>query len=130
MVRAYNTKQRETILSVIKKQTKDFSIKELHEKLGGEIGLTTVYRMVDQLASEGVLVKTMSESGVLYQYVEPCEKKDHFYLKCDKCGTMSHVDCEQVEGLSKHIFEEHGFKPIDSHVVINGVCKKCIKGGE
>ena len=52
MKRAYNTKQREVILLAIKKQTKGFLVKDLYEQLGGKIGLSTIYRMVDALAND------------------------------------------------------------------------------
>ena len=127
MNRAYNTKQREVILLAIKKQTKGFLVKDLYEQLGGKIGLSTIYRMVDALADEGVLIKMTTSGGVLYQYAAPCNEADHFYLKCDECGEMTHVDCGHVRGLSQHIASAHGFRPAESHVVINGICKKCIK---
>jgi Fur family ferric uptake transcriptional regulator len=130
MAGIYNTKQRELVLSAIKMQKKGFLVKDLSRQLRGKIGLTTIYRAVDSLLEEGCLVKLSDENGACYQYIEPCHANGHIYLKCNKCGEMAHVDCEHVRGLSQHIVGEHGFLPSESHVVVNGICKKCIKREE
>ncbi len=123
----YNTKQREMLLTAIKYMRRSFSAQELHAQLNGEIGLTTVYRLVEKLAEEGVLIKTTRDNMSEYQYIEPCENEDHFYLKCNRCGEMKHVDCERVQGLTEHIAHEHGFELTNSHIVINGICAQCKK---
>ena len=125
----YNTRQRELVIATIKKMHHGFCAKELYTKLDGQIGLTTIYRLVEKLANEGILIKTTTEDNVAeYQYLAPCENEDHFFLKCTRCGKMKHVDCERIQGLTKHIAHEHNFAPTNSHIVINGLCKRCQKG--
>lgn len=124
----YNTRQRETILAAIKNQKKGFTVKELAQDLSIKIGLTTIYRFVEKLADEGVLYRTLLKDNTTeYQYLEPCQNTDHFYLKCDKCGELEHVDCKKIQGLTKHIINEHHFRPMNAQIVINGICAKCAK---
>lgn len=123
----YNTKQKDIILSIIKKQKKEFTIKDIYNSLDGVVGLTTIYRLVDRLVLDGVLNKTIeSDNTTYYQYLEKCDNENHFYLRCDKCGDMIHVDCDCIDELSNHIKNEHKFKLNRGKVIINGICDKCI----
>ena len=121
----YNTKQKSKIIDLIKNEKGSFVIKDLYAKLNEEIGLTTIYRLVDKLVLEGMIVKEISKDNITsYRYLEKCDKENHFYLKCENCGEVKHVDCDCIEELSKHIKDEHRFN-LTNHVIINGVCKKC-----
>ena len=126
MSETYNTKPRQKVLALIKKQAKDLTAKSSYEELGGEIGLTTIYRFIESLEAEGIILKVSQENTTArYQYVEPCEDKDHFYLKCEKCGKLEHVDCEKMHGLAEHIAKEHHFSLAQTHIIINGRCAEC-----
>ena len=124
----YNTKQKEKILNIIKKEKKDFTIKEIHEKLN-DVGLTTIYRLVDKLVEEKRISKTIVNNITVYHYLEECEHDNHFYLKCDKCGSLIHIDCDCIDDLSKHILKEHSFILNKENIFINGICNKCKKRG-
>ena len=45
----YNTKQKEMVLDLIKTKTREFTVKDLYLELNKEIGLKTIYRLVDKL---------------------------------------------------------------------------------
>ena len=125
---SYKTKQKDLIMNEIIKQNHEFTIKDIYEKLSNEVGLTTIYRLVDRLVKEGILNKTISKENITYyQYLERCNHKNHFYLKCEKCGSMIHVDCDCIEELTNHILNNHKFKLTREHIIINGVCKNCAK---
>ena len=128
---SYNTKQKDLIINVIKKQKHEFTIKDIYKELNEKVGLTTIYRLVDKLINDNVLKKYISRDNVTYyQYLKECNKENHFYLKCDKCGELIHVDCDCVGDLSSHIFNKHKFKLNEKNIIINGVCEKCIKKGK
>ena len=125
---SYNTKQKDLILKVIKTREREFTIKDIYNEVKDKTGLTTIYRLVDRLAEEGELNKYIGKDNVTYyNYLEKCDKKNHFYLKCELCGSMIHVDCDCIEDLSKHILKNHKFKPTNEHIIINGICDSCIK---
>ena len=122
----YKTKQKEIIQENLKKIGKDFTIKELYEKCKEEIGLTTVYRYVDKLVEEKMIKKIIKQDGkTYYQYLEECEKENHFYLKCENCEKMIHIDCDCIEELSSHILKHHQFQTNKKNIIIEGLCKKC-----
>ncbi len=124
----YNTKQKELILKIIKKQNKEFTVKDIYEEVKDKTGLTTVYRLIDRLVEEGVIAKTIEKDNKpKYQYLEKCEENNHFYLKCKNCKTMKHVDCDCIKDLSNHILINHEFITSKENIIINGICKNCQK---
>ncbi len=109
------------------KEKREFTIKEIYLRLNKKVGLTTVYRMTDKLVSEGLLKKTVTKSGCTYfHYVEKCTNENHFYLRCDKCGNIIHVDCDHAKELASHILKEHDFQLNQNTILLNGICKKCL----
>lgn len=121
----YKTKQKEQLLEIIKKKDKEFTVKDIYQELNGEIGMTTIYRLIDNLAKEGIINKNENH----YQYLEHCDCDNHFYLKCNNCGRLIHVDCDCISEIMEHISKEHNFKPDKEKIIINGLCRKCL-GGE
>lgn len=133
MVRSesYNTKQKDIILNAIKHEKQEFTIKDIYDRIKNETGLTTIYRLVDKMVEDGRLSKYIGKDNTTYyQYLVDCDKDNHFYLKCDKCGKMVHIDCDCIEEMSYHILKKHKFKPSKKHIIINGFCEKCISKGE
>ena len=126
---SYNTKQKELLIDLISKQLHEFTIKDIYEKVKDKTGLTTVYRVVDQMISDGYLEKSIGDNNTTYyQYLEKCNEENHFYLRCEKCGDMIHVDCDCISELTSHITNEHKFIPNKEHIIINGICNKCSGG--
>ena len=118
----YNTKQKEIVLDLIKTKTKEFTVKDLYNELNNEIGLTTIYRLVDKLVEEG----TINKNDNYYQYLGHCDCNNHFYLKCNQCGSLIHVDCDCISEIMEHISAEHQFIPDKEGIIINGLCEKCL----
>ena len=125
---SYNTKQKDLIIDIIKKQKHEFTIKDIYDELNGEVGLTTIYRLVQKLIDKNVLNKYISKDNkTYYQYLMKCDEENHFYLKCDSCGDLVHVDCDCIKDLWSHIYKNHKFNPNKEHLIINGICEKCIR---
>jgi len=120
----YNTAQKEKIREIIKKQTKPFYPKDIYELIDG-VGLTTIYREISFLEEKGLLKKTIHNNKTQYEYLTPCDNNNHFYLKCDTCGKITHVDCNFIDKLKKHIYNDHLFKLNDINLVLNGTCDEC-----
>ena len=123
---SYNTKQKNIIIDIIKKQEKPFTIKDIYELLNSKVGLTTIYRLVDKLVSENIVNKEIDKDNITYyQYLNECNEENHFYLKCESCGDLVHIDCDCIKELSSHILKEHDFSLNKKHIIIDGICSKC-----
>ena len=69
----YNTKQKELINNYIKNMNDLFSSKELYEKMKNDnlnIGLTTIYRHLEDLEKNNILKKIYENGIAKYQYLE------------------------------------------------------------
>lgn len=128
----YKTRQKAAIMQCVELiGDKHFTIDILCEMLakkGDTVGRTTVYRFVEKLSDEGVLRKFTMPQGEssCYQFVgndNHCH--EHFHLKCEKCGSLIHMDCDEMNSLAEHIKSHHGFYLNPLKTVIYGVCEGC-----
>ena len=55
--KVYNTRQKEMILEYLEHLDKDFDTNDLYEGLNKKVGLTTIYRLLDNLIEENKLEK-------------------------------------------------------------------------
>ena len=62
----YNTKQKDLILDAVKKQSTDFTVKDIYNYLNESVGLTTIYRFIDKLVNEDRLSKTIGKDNITY----------------------------------------------------------------
>ena len=130
--KTYNTRQRDLIFDFLKAHKEQcFTAKSLLAALRKNnirIGETTVYRCVTKLAAEGRVRKFIAEKGesASFQFLENPETcKAHFHLKCLKCGTVFHMDCDVMREMESHIRAEHDFTVDNARTIIYGTCTRC-----
>jgi len=127
----YNTKGKNAINSAIKVFSNGFTIKELKDYLDSnneKIGQTTIYRIIIDLENKNIIKKYYDENNVAhYKYVKDCESEHHFYLKCIKCNTITHIDCECIKEFSAHVYKRHKFLLDTKNVILEGLCNNCNK---
>lgn len=130
--RNYKTKQRETILSALQRAPGGHVTAELlAEQLragGAEVGLATVYRNLDKLVCEGMVLKYSLPGGqrACYQYLgEAGEENHHSHLICTECGGVTHLSCGAVDEFAAHLGAEHGFALDRQRTVLYGHCAAC-----
>ncbi len=132
MKNTYNTKLKKSIYELFSlHQDRLFSAAEVHKALcGGKEtpNLTTVYRNLDKMTDEGVLLRfTDSERGASeYKFSgEGCH--EHIHLKCTACGEVVHLDCDFMEEVKEHTKKSHGFSISCTESVLLGRCEKCTR---
>lgn len=132
MKKNYLTNNKKQIFKYILKVNGSFNTQELYEIMKNNnesVGLTTIYRYLDELEKNGELKKFYDEKNVAnYEYLEHCNNVNHFYLKCNNCGTLIHIDCDCILDLQKHILVNHNFKTDNRNIIIGGLCENCIGG--
>ncbi len=130
---SYSTKKRSMILEYLKEHSdNDVSVKEIEESLNkhsGEcINVSTIYRYLDKLAIEGMVLKHTSENGKqsTFQYVqENAQCHNHLHMKCSKCGRIYHIDCGFMDELKEHIYRHHHFTIECKTSMLYGICEHC-----
>lgn len=127
---SYVTKQGQLIKDFLENNSdRHFSADEVYFALrsGGEsIGKTTVYRQLERLADEGCVQKFSSgANGACCYQLASCACHNHYHLKCSECGTLLHVECDFLDRLSAHIYDDHKFTVDGSKTVLYGLCEAC-----
>ena len=124
----YKTKTKELVLEEVKRLN-SFTVNDIFESLNKNnthVGLTTIYRSLDDLESKGIITKYYDDSKkAFYKLIEECQSVVHFYLKCARCNKIEHVDCECILDFKKHIELKHKFSANFENIVIQGLCSKC-----
>ncbi len=99
---------------------------EIYRKLledGQDIGLATVYRVLTQFESAGLLTRHHFESG--HAVYELSEQQHHDHIVCVRCGRVDEFRNEEIEALQDTIAGEAGYKVTDHVLYIYGVCSSC-----
>ena len=129
----YKTRQRELLLEFLERNAGEHitarEICEHFKETDPPIGKSTVYRQLETLVDEGILNKYSVDgsSAACFEYV-PSESHGEgvcFHCKCEKCGALIHLHCDELQAVQLHLFEEHQFR-VDSHrTVFYGICEQC-----
>lgn len=123
---ARSTRQR-TAISALLETLDDFrSAQELHDELrdrGENIGLTTVYRTLQAMASAGQVDTLRADTGE--SVYRRCSEHHHHHLVCRDCGATVEVGDREVEAWAARVATEHGFSDVSHTIEIFGVCGDC-----
>ncbi len=128
-MRAYNTKQRKTLLDFFESRAdKTVSACEVAENLRDSgISRSAVYRNLAALEKDGKIrrVVKVGERVAYYQYAahEHCKNKIH--ISCMKCGKTKHISSEMANIIAKNIILEDEFVIDKEETVLYGICKDC-----
>lgn len=132
--KGYKTRQKEAILEFFKGADRHVTVNEVANYLresGNPVGVTTVYRYIDTLLSSGLVQKYMleGENSAVYEYIGSDCCRNHFHLKCELCGKLIHMECDQMRVLYDHVQMDHDFQVSSSKTVFWGKCGSC-RGNE
>jgi len=132
----YKTKQREDLLSYLK------SVKGVHVTAADvcehfkdkeePMSQATVYRQLERMVDEGLLGKYIidSSSPACFEYLG---KHSHhtgqtcFHCKCEKCGRLIHLKCDELCSIQSHLLSSHNFKIDPMRTVFYGLCEDCMQ---
>ncbi len=93
-------------------------------EMGEEISLATVYRVLTQFESSGLITKHNFAGD--YSVFELKPNKHHDHLVCTKCGKIEEFVDEVIEQHQKVIAKNAGFNITDHVLNIYGVCPTCL----
>ena len=95
---------------------------------GEDVGLATVYRVLTQFESAGLVSRHNFEGG--HAIFELNEGRHHDHILCVKCGRLEEFMDETIEQRQHAIAQEHGFAITDHSLTIYGICDDCQKGAK
>ena len=87
---------------------------------GDEVGLATVYRVLTQFESAGILMKQNFESGnsVYELSSNPNFAEHHDHMVCVKTGKVIEFNDQVIEEIQEKLADSHGYKLIDHKLVL------------
>ena len=83
---------------------------------GEDIGLATVYRVLNQFETAGLVVKHNFEGGQAFYELDSGEHHDH--MVCVETGKVIAFSNRDIERLQAEIAAEHGYDIEDHSLVI------------
>lgn len=131
----YKTKQREILVEYLRsvegKHITASDVCSYFREQGSTIGQSTVYRQLESLVDEGILNKYIIDmnSPACFEYIgNDCHMDGEvcFHCKCEKCGKLIHLKCDELSGMQDHLYAEHSFRLDPKRTVFYGVCENCI----
>ncbi|UXA16354.1 Fur family transcriptional regulator [Mycobacterium sp. SMC-4] len=120
------TRQRAAINALLENLEDFRSAQELHDELrrrGEAIGLTTVYRTLQQMAASGAVDTLRTDTGE--SVYRRCSDHHHHHLVCRNCGSAVEIAGKQVESWAAEVARKHGFSEVTHTIEIFGLCTRC-----
>lgn len=120
-----NTIQKDLVLKIVQELKRHLTADEVYEFIKKEhptIGRGTVYRNLKILVEEGAIRKVEVPDGSdRFDFT----LKDHYHVKCVKCGDIFDVDMEQLPNLKAKIRDTHGMEFLGYDIFFKGICPAC-----
>ena len=119
------SQQREIILDTLSKNAIHPTAEALLEFLkrdDSNVGMTTLYRNLNQLADAGLIKKIDG--------LEPSAHFDHntfehYHFICEKCKKVYDIPSSVAPDLVKNTTEATGFDITSHDIVFHGICSEC-----
>ena len=100
-------------------------------EIGEDIGLATVYRVLNQFDDAGILTRHHFEGGK--SVFELTGGSHHDHLVCLKCGKVMEFEDDVIEAKQLEIAAQHGIKLTHHSLYLYGECTdtvQCKKNSE
>ena len=107
------------VLELTKNEEAHMSAEDIYKELlaaGDDVGLATVYRVLTQFESAGIVKKHNFEEGHAVYEVISDDHHDHMVSLDD--GTIYEFNDDLIEQRQKEIAQERGFELVDHSMVL------------
>ncbi|MFA5632229.1 MAG: ferric iron uptake transcriptional regulator [Porticoccaceae bacterium] len=83
---------------------------------GEDVGIATVYRVLTQFESAGLVVRHNFDSGPAVYEIDSGEHHDH--MVCAETGDVIEFHSEQIEKLQDEVAASHGYRVVGHSLVL------------
>ncbi|MDE0982632.1 MAG: ferric iron uptake transcriptional regulator [Gammaproteobacteria bacterium] len=107
-------------------ETKHLSAEDVYKALieaDEDVGLATVYRVLTQFESAGLVMRHHFEGGSSVFELTSIDHHDH--IVCQTCGSVAEFYDEIIENQQEMIAKKYGFRITDHSMYLYGICKDC-----
>jgi len=114
------------ILEILERsERRHLSAEDVYKALldsGEDVGLATIYRVLTQFESAGLVARHHFESG--QAVFEINQGRHHDHIVCLQCGRVEEFIDEVIEEHQRDIAARSGFELADHSLVLYGACRK------
>ena len=103
-----------------------FSAEDIYRyllKSNVELGLATVYRVLTQFESAGIVIRHNFEEG--HSVFELAGDEHHDHIVCVRCGKVEEFHDDEIEQRQNVIAKKLGFELTDHNLNMYGLCPSC-----
>ena len=100
----------------------------LRTRRKSDIGLATVYRVLTQFETAGILVRHHFDSG--RATYELAEGQHHDHIVCMRCGRVEEFVDVDIERMQRNVAKKYGYDLCDHSLILYGICEECRKEEE
>ncbi len=121
------TTQRQVILEELTKVKTHPTANELYDmvrKRLPRIGLGTVYRNLELMAENGMILK-IEVGGSQKRFDATTDT--HYHIRCSQCGKVDDIDMPVITDLVKEASSTSSYQIIGHHIEFTGICSECQK---
>ena len=121
------TRQRAAIAQALTGSAEFRSAQEIHADLAGSgtrVGLATVYRNLQAMATDGEVDVIRTPEGEAV-YRSCATEHHHHHVVCRSCGLAVEVTGDAVERWAEAMAAAHGFTQVRHTVEMDGLCAEC-----
>src|SRR4051794_26231989 len=98
----------------------------LRARAGRRVGRASIYRVVDELVTLGLLTRVDVGDGVArYEPQRPQAHEHHHHLVCDGCGRLEPFQDDALERAISKLAQKVSFDVSDHDVTLHGACERC-----
>jgi Fur family ferric uptake transcriptional regulator len=119
---------REAVIELLDSQQCALTAQEIEDALRGgrRVGRASVYRVLDELESLGLVSRVDVGDGVArYEPQRPQGAEHHHHLVCDGCGRLEPFQDDALEQAIRRLAERVAFDVSDHDVTLHGCCERC-----
>ncbi len=119
------TTQRQIILEELSKVTSHPTASELYDmvrKRLPRIGLGTVYRNLELMAENGMILK-LEVGGTQKRFDATTDP--HYHIRCSSCGKVDDIDVPVIKDLVDAACASSSYQILGHHVEFTGICPTC-----
>ncbi len=115
------------ILQILEsREMRHMSAEDVYKALlqsGEDVGLATVYRVLTQFETAGLVSRHHFEEG--HSVYELNQGEHHDHILCIKCGKVDEFNDEIIEQRQRKIAQKAGYEITDHCLYLYGICKDC-----
>ncbi len=124
-MRKRNTIQGQLVLNAVRQLGNHPTADDVYNyvvQMHPNISMGTVYRNLNSLAEDGILVK-ISVPDAADRFDHTLEK--HYHIKCMNCKEFVDVNLDYMQDLDDKVAELTKYKILSHDVVFKGICHNC-----